>query len=94
MSADSIIRLRQGLHRHFGPGAAAFVDPFLWMAGNVSVDLLRLDYWLQKRNPDYRDESMCVFIGRKYGQKTGRFVKYWIKGEPRFPVSNNQEVKS
>jgi len=27
MDSDSITRLRQGLHKHFGHGAAAFVDP-------------------------------------------------------------------
>lgn len=84
MNTDSMTRLRQGLHRHFGPGAAAFVDPVLWLAGQVAVDLLRLDYWLQKRNPDYRDdESMSGFVRRKHGELAERFVKYWITGEPR-----------
>lgn len=51
------------------------------MVGLVAVDLLRLDYWLQKRNPDYQDESMSGFIRRKYGEKAERFVRYWITGE-------------
>jgi hypothetical protein len=90
MSQDSILRLRQGLHRHFGPGAAAFVDPFLWAAGQVAVDLLRLDYWLQQRNPDYgRQDSMCGFIRRKYGPKAAQFVRYWISGEPRQQQENH-----
>ena len=84
MSGDSIMRLRAGLYRHFGPGAAVFVDPVLWLSGCVAVDLLRLDYWLQQRNPDYGDnESMSGFIRRRYSQKAEAFVKHWIKGEPR-----------
>lgn len=83
MNTDALSRLRQGLHKHFDPGAAVFVDPFLWMAGLVAVDLLRLDSWLQNCNQDYSDnESMSGFIRRKYGEKAERFVKYWIKGEP------------
>jgi hypothetical protein len=79
---DPITRLRLGLHRYFGPGAAVFVDPFLWMVGHITVDLVRLDDWLRQRNPDYADnESMSGFIRRKYGQKTERFVAYWIRGE-------------
>jgi hypothetical protein len=82
MNTDSMTRLRQGLHKHFGPGGAVFVDPVLWLAGCVAVDLLRLDYWLQKRNPDYADsESMRLFIRRKYGEHAEHFVEYWIKGE-------------
>ncbi len=83
MSVDSMTRLRHGLHKHFGPGAAAFVDPVLWQFGMVAVDLLRLDYWLVQRNPDYGDESMCGFIERKFGPEAERFVRYWITGEPR-----------
>lgn len=84
MITDPLLRLRHGLHKHFGPGAAVFVDPFLWMAGRVAVDLLRLDAWLQKRNPDYGDnESMRLFILRKYGERAERFVKAWIEGQPR-----------
>jgi hypothetical protein len=83
MSTDGLNRLRRGLHKHFGPGAAVFVDPLLWLAGLIAVDLLRLDYWLQKQNPDYRDESMRLFIRRKYGEKAELFVAYWLKGEPR-----------
>jgi hypothetical protein len=84
MSTDSLTRLRRGLHEHFGPGAAVFVDPVLWQSGLVAVDLLRLDYWRQQRNPDYQPvDSMCGFIRRKYGEKSERFVAYWIKGEPR-----------
>lgn len=82
MSMESLTRLRRGLHKHFGPGAAVFVDPVLWMVGSVTVDVLRLDDWLQRRNPDYRDgESMQAFIRRKYGEKAERFVRYWIAGE-------------
>ncbi len=84
MCTDSLPRLRQGLRKHFGPGTAVFVDPVLWLAGHVCVDILRFDYWLQKRNPDYADnESMRGFIRRKYGRKAERFVAYWIKGEPK-----------
>ena len=83
MRTDSMARLRQGLHKHFGPGAAVFVDPLLWMIGCVAVDILRLDDWLQKRNPDYADnESMRLFIRRKYGERAERFVEYWIRSEP------------
>jgi hypothetical protein len=54
------------------------------LAGHVCVDILRLDNWLQQRNPDYQpEESMCGFVRRKYGEKAERFVAYWIKGEPR-----------
>ena len=54
------------------------------MAGYVAVDGLRLDYWLQTRNPDYgEDESMRLFIRRKYREKAERLVEYWIKGECR-----------
>ena len=82
MSTDPLMQLRRGLHRHFGQGAAVFVDPFLWMVGCVAVDVVRLDDWLQKRNPDYGDnESMQQFIRRKYGERAERFVKAWIAGE-------------
>lgn len=84
MNMDSMARLRRGLHRHFGPGAAVFVDPVLWMVGYVTVDVLRLDDWLQQRNPDYQEgESMRHFIRRRYGGKAERFVAYWIEGERR-----------
>ena len=74
--------LRTGLKRHFGPEAGIFVDPFLWMLGCVCVDIVRLDNWLMRRNPDYReDESMRLFIRRKYGRNAERFVKHWLKGE-------------
>ena len=87
----SITRLRRGLHKHFGPGAAAFVNPLLWMIGCVAVDILRLDDWLQKRNPDYReDESMRLCIRRKYGEKAERFVECWIRGEPASSPTINQ----
>jgi hypothetical protein len=79
-----ILRLRQGLHAHFGPGAAVFVDVFLWQVGLVAVDIIRLDSWLQQRNPDYIDgDSMRLFIRRKFGEKAELFVEYWIKGESR-----------
>ena len=84
MNTDSMLRLRQGLHRHFGSGAAVFVDPLLWLVGLVAVDIVRLDCWLQERNPDYSDgESMRGFIRRKYGEKTERFVEHWIAGVRR-----------
>jgi hypothetical protein len=84
MADGPLIRLREGLKTHFEPEAALFVDPFLWLVGHTCVDLLRLDSWLQKRNPDYREnESMRGFIRRRYGEKAERFVEYWIKGEPR-----------
>ena len=84
MNTDPLSRLRQGLHEHFGPGAAIFVDTLLWLAGHVCVDIVRLDCWLQQRNPDYVDtDSMRGFIWRKYGERAERFVEYWIKGEAR-----------
>ena len=79
---SALSRLRDGLKRHFGPEAGMFVDTFLWLIGHVCVDIVRLDYWLQKRNPDYRDnESMRLFIRRKYGRNAERFVEHWLKGE-------------
>jgi hypothetical protein len=36
MNMDSVARLRQGLHKHFGQGAAVFVDPVLWLVGYVT----------------------------------------------------------
>jgi hypothetical protein len=42
VSMDAMTRLRRGLHKDFGPGAAAFVDPVLWMSGRIAVDLLQL----------------------------------------------------
>jgi len=81
---SALVRLRDGLKRHFGPGAAVFTDPFLWLIGHVCVDIVRLDNWLMRRNPDYRDdESMRLFIRRKYGQNAERFVEYWLMGEER-----------
>jgi hypothetical protein len=78
----ALIRLRRGLGKHFGVEAGIFVDPLLWMLGCVCVDIVRLDYWLQKRNPDYgSNESMCFFIRRKYGRDAEHFVAYWLKGE-------------
>ena len=75
----ALLRLRRGLKDHFGPGAAVFVDPLLWLIGCVSVDIVRLDEWLMRRNPDYgEDESMSDFIRRKYGQKAERFVKHFF----------------
>ena len=54
------------------------------MVGVVAVDVVRLDDWLQKRNPDYGDnESMRLFIRRRYGDRAERFVKAWINGQPR-----------
>ena len=83
MNTDSMTRLRQGLHKHFGPGAAVFVDPVLWLAGCIAVNVLRLDDWLRKRNADHgENESIRLFIRRKYGEEAERFVEYWIKGEP------------
>lgn len=40
---NSLIRLRAGLKKHFGPQAAVFVDPFLWLCGFACVDIVRLD---------------------------------------------------
>ena len=41
-----------------------------------------LDNWLMRRNPDYReDESMRLFIRRKYGRHAEDFVAHWLKGE-------------
>ena len=81
---SAVLRLRNGLKQHFGPGAAVFVDPFLWLIGHVCADIVRLDNWLMRRNPDYReDESMRLFIRRKYGRKAERFVACWLKGERR-----------
>ena len=85
MNTDSLTRLRQGLHQHFGRGAAAFVDPVLWLlAGQVAVDLPRLDAWLQESNPDYAaGESMRDFIRRRFGDKAEQFIAHWIDGEPK-----------
>lgn len=92
-NVSAMFRLRTGLKGHFGPEAAAFVDPVLWLIGCVCVDIVRLDYWLQKRNPDYgENESMRLFIRRKYGSKAERFVKYWIKGEARCAAPQNHGV--
>jgi hypothetical protein len=91
MNTDAMTRLRQGLHKHFGPGAAVFVDPVMWMAGLVAVDLLRLDSWLQKRNPDYGDDdSMRGFIRRQYGEQAEHFVEHWIQGEALNPNVSSQ----
>ena len=81
---SALLRLRDGLKQHFGPGAAVFTDPFLWLLGCVCVDVVRLENWLMQRNPDYgKDESMRLFIRRKYGRSAERFVEYWLKGERR-----------
>ena len=86
---SALSRLRDGLKRHFGREAGIFVDPFLWIIGCVSVDIVRLDNWLMKRNPDYRDnESMRLFIRRKYGRNAERFVEHWLKGELRLGQEN------
>ena len=88
---SALIRLREGLKRHFGPGAAVFADPFLWLIGHVCVDIVRLDNWLTRRNPDYReDESMRLFIRRKYGRNAERFVAYWLKGESRAGMATGE----
>lgn len=85
--ASALLRLRDGLKRHFGPEAGMFVDPFLWLIGCVCVDIVRLDNWLMRRNPDYRDnDSMRLFIRRKYGRTAERFVEYWLKGEQRLQI--------
>ena len=87
--ASALLRLRDGLKRHFGPEAGMFVDPFLWLIGCVCVDIVRLDNWLMRRNPDYRDnDSMRLFIRRKYGRSAERFVEHWLKGEQQPRVEN------
>ena len=79
---SAIIRLRQGLRRHFGPGAECCVDSVLYLAGYVCVDIISLDTWMQQRNSDYQeDESMQEFIVCRYGDETALFVEHWIKGE-------------
>ena len=89
----ALLRLRSGLKDHCGPGAAVFVDPLLWLIGCVSVDIVRLDEWLMRRNPDYgEDESMSDFIRRKYGQKAERFVKHWLQGEPMNTDQQTQQI--
>ena len=91
MNTDPLLRLRQGLHRHFGLGAAVFVDSFLWQCGIVTVDIVRLDDWLQRRNPDYGDnESMQEFVRRRYGPAAEAFLARWIKGVRR----DDQHAKS
>ena len=91
--ASALLRLRDGLKRHFGPEAGMFVDPFLWLIGSVCVDIVRLDNWLMRRNADYRDdESMSDFIRRKYGQKAERFVKHWLQGEPANADQRTQQI--
>ena len=85
--ASALLRLRDGLKRHFGPEAGMFVDPFLWLIGSVCVDVVRLDNWFMRRNPDYRDnDSMRLFIRRKYGRNAERFVEHWLKGEQRLQI--------
>ena len=87
--ASALLRLRDGLKRHFGPEAGMFVDPFLWLIGSVCVDVVRLDNWLMRRNSDYRDDdSMRLFIRRKYGRTAERFVEYWLKGEQQPQVQD------
>ena len=91
--ASALLRLRDGLKRHFGPEAGMFVDPFLWLIGSVCVDIVRLDNWLMRRNPDYgENESMRLFIRRKYGRTAERFVEYWLKGEqqPRVEIPGKE----
>ena len=79
-----LMELRRGLRLHFGPCAELFVDPLLWIYGTVAIDLLRLDNWLQRRNPEYRPkDSMEGFIRRKFGDHAADFVKSWIRGKPR-----------
>ncbi len=78
-----IVRLRQGLRRHFGPGADCCVHAQLYQIGHVAVDLIRLDLLLQERNPEYQeDESLRDFIAWKFGDEAAEFVAYWITGEP------------
>ena len=91
---SALLRLRDGLKRHFGPEAGMFVDPFLWLIGSVCVDIVRLDNWLMRRNPDYgENESMRLFIRRKYGRTAERFVEYWLKGEQHSQIqSQGKEV--
>ena len=90
--ASALLRLRDGLKRHFGPEAGMFVDPFLWLIGSVCVDIVRLDNWLMRRNADYRNgESMRLFIRRKYGRNAERFVEYWLNGEQQ-PQVEGKEV--
>ncbi len=80
---SAINRLRQGLRRHFGPGADCCVHSQLYQIGHVAVDLIRLDLLLQERNPDYQeDESLRDFIAWKYGEEAAEFVAHWITGEP------------
>jgi hypothetical protein len=83
-NGSPVLRLRDGLRQHFGPGAAVFVYPFLWLIGCVCVDIVRLDNWLMQRNPDYlENESMRLSIRRKHGRRAERFVAYWLRGEGR-----------
>lgn len=90
---SALLRLRDGLKHHFGPGAAVFVDPFLWLIGHVCVDVVRLDNWLMQRNSDYReDESMRFFIRRKYGRRAERFVAYWLRGEARVKMETGDST--
>lgn len=81
---NPLIDLRKGLRKHFGDGAAVFVDILLYQCGVIAVDILRLDAHLQRKHSDYADdESMSGFIARKYGEEAERFVKAWLKGVPR-----------
>jgi hypothetical protein len=77
-----LVELKAGLRRHFGASTVSFVDPALLMGGCVSLDILRLDDWLQAQHPDYTDgESMAEAIARLYGQAAVAFCKQWIKGK-------------
>jgi hypothetical protein len=79
---SAIIRLRQGLRRHFGPGAECCVDSLLFLTGYVTIDIIRLDTWIQQRNPEYQeDEPLREFVAWRYGASAVVFIEYWIRGE-------------
>jgi hypothetical protein len=86
MKKSAIIRLREGMQKHFRgdvPGHAFICPMSFALLGQVAIDIVSLDAFLQKR---YRSEypdgvSLSQFITKKYGKEANEFVKYWIQGE-------------
>lgn len=72
----TIPQLQLELVKHFGRPAGKYVDSLLWrLTGLVRIDIVRLDDYLQRINPDYGEESMSDFIVRKYGREANDFVR-------------------
>jgi protoporphyrinogen oxidase len=59
------------------------VDSPLYLIGYVAIDIIRLDAWIARRNPDYQeDESIQDFIAWWYGDEAAQYVEHWIAGTP------------